>query len=612
MLRCSVQEFSASLPARRTRCRGGGSKPVGVNVNFFEPYVSALVTGDFAKRHNEWMKATGAGIALPDLAATNALGWPTEPATSQITTAGWQRQVTSDITTSTPLVLRFNRGTNPPIGSTATVTDVVLKGDASTGDVVLVTPSSIQGNVVTKRYRTDHEGPSSLWVKSVNSIDGANVDMDIQLWVDAAHQTAQVANSEKVFFGQYLSRLQELQPGHVRTGPNWSQNNFASGTVLPNGGGLEAWDPVWGVATDPIGSRRTLVDDPNYTRKEGVPWELSAWLANELDTDLWVCIPFIYYDQANSNDPRRSQAQTYVQNLANLLEVELDIDQQCIVEFSNEMWNTQFSTNQVLDFIDGPPNVPGVQQITWDDNSVVPAEVAPYVIDAFEWWQDAWDDPRVEFVVMGSASNYGWTEQLLNSVQAGISPEVSARLKAVGCALYFFPEKADVDLWGDASTQACMDPARVVPSYQDMHDSAKRMIDNNDIGKAGLTHVVRRHGDLALAEGLSFYAYEAGPSFLTLCGELQDDYHVFQHESSLIGDLEDRCLDRFIDGILDPGDPVLSKLVDRYVYFAFCQVQSPVGDFLLTTDLWAGTLIPLWDLLPQWKFDVVKAFNASH
>jgi hypothetical protein len=87
---------------------------------------------------------------------------------------------------------------------------------------------------------------------------------------------------------------------------------------------------------------------------------------------------------------------------------------------------------------------------------------------------------------------------------------------------------------------------------------------------------------------------------------------VFQHESSLIGDLEDRCLDRFIDGILDPGDPVLSKLVDRYVYFAFCQVQSPVGDFLLTTDLWAGTLIPLWDLLPQWKFDVVKAFNASH
>jgi hypothetical protein len=213
----------------------GGPNKVGVNVNNFESYISSLVTGDFAKRGAVWMKATPVGLAQPDPASVNDLGWPTEPAVSQVTTPGWQRQATSVIGSAPPLVLRYKRGTLPPFGTPGTVTDVVLVGDLSTpppGDVVLVPPISIDQStgIVTKRYYTDHAGPLSIFVRQVNSIDTL-VDMDIELWADATHQSAQTANPEEAFFSKYVERLQELQPGFLRTMP-WSNNRGASESVL--------------------------------------------------------------------------------------------------------------------------------------------------------------------------------------------------------------------------------------------------------------------------------------------------------------------------------------------------------------------------------------------
>ncbi len=79
-------------------------------------------------------------------------------------------------------------------------------------------------------------------------------------------------------------------------------------------------------------SERPRVEDATYTR-HGVPVELMVDLANRLQADPWFCMPH----QADNE---------YVRNFAALVKEKLDPKLKVYVEYSNEVWNSQFAQHR--------------------------------------------------------------------------------------------------------------------------------------------------------------------------------------------------------------------------------------------------------------------------
>ncbi len=86
-----------------------------------------------------------------------------------------------------------------------------------------------------------------------------------------------------------------------------------------NGSKLKVW------------SDRPRVEEAVYSRA-GMPYELICDFINHTRADLWICVPDDVDDE-------------FVRNLATLLKTELDSQKKIYVEYSNEVWNSQFEQN---------------------------------------------------------------------------------------------------------------------------------------------------------------------------------------------------------------------------------------------------------------------------
>jgi len=67
----------------------------------------------------------------------------------------------------------------------------------------------------------------------------------------------------------------------------------------------------------------------------GVAWEYMIQLANEMDKDMWICVPHLASDD-------------YVKKLAELLQARLEPERLIYVEYSNEIWNGSFKQTRWL------------------------------------------------------------------------------------------------------------------------------------------------------------------------------------------------------------------------------------------------------------------------
>ena len=76
-------------------------------------------------------------------------------------------------------------------------------------------------------------------------------------------------------------------------------------------------------------SSRTVKGHYTQGKNTGVAYEWMAELCNELDKDLWVCVP-----HAASDD--------YVRNMARLLRDNVESGRKIYLEYSNEVWNYEF------------------------------------------------------------------------------------------------------------------------------------------------------------------------------------------------------------------------------------------------------------------------------
>lgn len=567
--------------------------PVGVNLSHIEYYTGGFATADLAKRGQEWI-LPGQNATL---APTNPKGWPLEPSNSRIVISGYQRFQRRGLNADDVMVLRFHEGN----GAAQALTDVSAFGLGITE----VASNHAADGVVTKEYAViGAEGAITLRLDTLNSTDSAgsgdSFDPSIELWIDPIHMRAFDQDPKKIFHDFYVQRLSDLTPGHLRTSSTWSRALYASSSLLDGGSGANR------NAYDPIAQPRLTPSAPRYSGALPVPWEAHAWIANEVGTDLWVGIPFTYY--AQGTDPRRDAAEAYIKDMARTLRDELSPELTCIVEFSNEMWNSNFGTYSVLNALEGPMR---------------PELMARFVLDAFTWWSEEWNDARVEFVCMGFGGDSNWVTAQTDVLKA------SGLVDAVGCGGYYFPRASESDLWGEDNPALCASFDNQDPNLELQAAASMFLTINNNVRfdagrlQPGTTHALRIHGDVALdleeelGRTIGLYVYEGGPSLLSNCQKLRTLYGEFQQNSRFSFLLLYYEMLRLIDGFRTGPESLelpLRKHVSRFSYFAFCQPQSPqYGDWLLLTDLYAGIPgLAEVDTQVQWKYQAIRLFNALH
>lgn len=181
--------------------------------------------------------------------------------------------------------------------------------------------------------------------------------------------------------------LQRLKPFSVIRFMDWQRTN---------GSGVVSW------------SDRANPDNYTQGTGDGVAIEYMIDLCNELGADPWFCMPHLANDR-------------YVQNFANLVKSRLRKDLNVYVEWSNEVWNSQFPQHQWVRGRSDGRSLSGPFHATW-------AEEADR---DFEIWMDVWGNQsdRVIRVAAAQKDNPWVTQQLTN--------ELSGEFDAISCTTYF-------------------------------------------------------------------------------------------------------------------------------------------------------------------------------
>ena len=154
----------------------------------------------------------------------------------------------------------------------------------------------------------------------------------------------------------YLPFRQRLLPFKALRFMDWGQtNNFASADAAS--GYDQDSDSVrveW--------SQRAQMGSFSWANNKGIPYEMMIELCNQLDKDMWICIP-----HNASND--------YIRQMATLVKTRLKPNLKVYVEYSNETWNWMFAQAQWL-------NKFGQQTTSW------PERIVPFIQNAMDRWTE--------------------------------------------------------------------------------------------------------------------------------------------------------------------------------------------------------------------------------
>lgn len=230
---------------------------------------------------------------------------------------------------------------------------------------------------------------------------------------------------------------------------------------------------------------RTWDDAPKVedaTWSQGVPVEVMVDLCNRLRIDPWFCMPHEADDD-------------YVRRFAQEVRDRLDPGLKVYVEYSNEVWNSQFAQHQhaaerglALGLADKP------WEAAW-------RYYARRSVEIFSIWEQAMggSDRLVRVLAAQSANSYVAKQILAFEDAAG-------HADALATAPYFgfsIPPK-DAATWRDAGVEAVLDHIEQVTLPQTIEH-------------------IREHRRLADEHGLSLIAYEAGQHLVGIGGAENDE-----------------------------------------------------------------------------------------
>ena len=257
--------------------------------------------------------------------------------------------------------------------------------------------------------------------------------------------------------------LEWLEPFDVLRFMDWQRTNDSTQTE-------------WG--------QRVLPGQDTQSGPQGVALEYCIALGNALEKDIWLCVPHLADDD-------------YVRQMAELVHESLDKDLVCHVEFSNEVWNSQFS------------------QAQWSEREGLKLKLSENPFQArllnyarrstqvFELWRDVFGKSaksRLVCVLAGQAVN-PWTAEVILG-----APGAAEQADAYAVAPYF------------GSSLGSPENAARTKSY-----STDQLFEALDQDLTKVLDAVHRTVKVAADHDLPLIAYEAGQHLAGHGGVESDD-----------------------------------------------------------------------------------------
>jgi hypothetical protein len=231
-------------------------------------------------------------------------------------------------------------------------------------------------------------------------------------------------------------------------------------------------------------NERPLLSDATWTRR-GIPVEMLCDLANRLHADAWFCIPHQATDE-------------YIREFARLVGKQLQPDRRAWIEYSNEVWNSQFAQHryaaeqgQKLRLAEKP------WEAAWRYTAVRSKQI-------FAIWQENFGRERLIRVLPSQAANSYVSEQILGWENVGreadvlsIAPYISMNIRSDG----EHPTAADITGWS----------AEMFLDHVEQH-ALPQTVD-----------WIRRNKAVADQYGLKLTCYEAGQHFVGVGDAVNDE-----------------------------------------------------------------------------------------
>ena len=231
-------------------------------------------------------------------------------------------------------------------------------------------------------------------------------------------------------------------------------------------------------------SYRTKIDGISQSTPQGVAWEYVIALANQLQSDPWICIPHKASDD-------------YIISLANLFKSNLNTDRKLYIEFSNELWNWPFSQATYVN--NNAPDHPNTYVST--DLAAIgasggnfPEKDAYMMARTFRLFDQVWgtQKSRIVHVATGQHAWAANSGRILNYLFE--TDGIGADALAVGGYFYFNP--SDHAIWN------AMDPANVTSAM--ILESAENYYD------ASTGTWITATKSIAQQYGVDYLVYEGG------------------------------------------------------------------------------------------------------
>ena len=266
-----------------------------------------------------------------------------------------------------------------PVGNYTLLYD----GDGDFGYFGNLAPVAQSPGKITLKYTlpTDPADPGVFELRITRS-NPANRVRNMRLLMPGTETTYQT----QPFYGPFL---QKLTPFKALRFMDWGQtNNWGSADAQS---GYDQDQDTLRVAW----AQRAQPSHATWASPKGVPYELMVDLCNQLNKDMWLCLPH------NASNEYIFQAATLVKN-------RLKPNLKVYVEYSNETWNWMFGQAQWL-------NKFGKQDTPW------PERIVPYIQNAMDRWTEGFE-PQMNRCVRVVAVQAAW-QDVSNRVVFNMRPK---------------------------------------------------------------------------------------------------------------------------------------------------------------------------------------------
>ena len=428
---------------------GNQASPLGTNLTSIRDWSQEWTFVDAFKASRPWISGGGLNGTFDDgrAIATDANGWVSSLQAGQVARTLLFWDLNGRYPAGSYVVLYEGEGTLAYQGAA-----VKVSGTAGR-DVLQVTPAN--GGIILNIIATSAANPLRnvrvLMPGGICEGDAYTYASDAAVCAPGAYRSFEEHYASIVFHPKFLDRLRSYR---VLRFMDWGETNDSA---------QSAW------------SDRPKPTDARWSTGKGVPVEVMADLANRLGADAWFTLPHLADN-------------SYVASHAGLVKQALRTDRRAYVEYSNEVWNSQFGQAAYAESrglaLGLSSNAFEAQMRFYSKRSV----------EVFDLWSATFADPSRLVRVMASQAANAW-------VSGEILDYQSARLKtdALAIAPYFGGSL------GSSSTTASLTLDQLFATLQ-------------STGLPEAIGWIRDQAAVASARSLPLIAYEGGQHLAGVAG----------------------------------------------------------------------------------------------